>query len=209
MTNVYEDISRVTCQQFAIRNTFSSRCIRHTSFSYLIHHGAATALGSASPRRRKCSLLHVKVRSGCQHDTTNVGFREPCRANVTTTTATWARVSWCQKIDNRECDNPPSAREENICETANPVLDDVRRRVPSHHVNRVVAARRNMWTRRSLNDKLYHVNSKRVALTSKGILNQFLYRPIADRNEAFFFFYCIEKLYVYREKTVLLKNIKM
>lgn len=81
-THVHEDIPRVTCQQFAIRNTFSSRCIRHTSFSHLIHHGAATALGSASPRRRKCSLLHVKVRSGCQRDTTNAGLR----ANVTTTT---------------------------------------------------------------------------------------------------------------------------
>jgi len=112
-----------SCQHFAIRNTFSSRCIRHTSFLHLIHHDAATALGSASPCRRKCSLLHVKVRSGCQHGTTNVRLARAA--------PTWRR----QRLRERERRDArkliiagaitPSAREENICETSQsaPALD--------------------------------------------------------------------------------------
>lgn len=86
--------SPATHQHFAIRIAFSSRRIRHTSAPHLIHQRAATALGGVSPRRRKCSLLHVKVRSGCQRDATNVRFASQRRQRTATCRGYW-------KIDNR------------------------------------------------------------------------------------------------------------
>lgn len=91
--------SPATRQHFAIRIAFSSRRIRHTSAPHLIHQRAATALGGMSPRRRKCSLLHVKVRSGCQRDATNVGLR----ANVDYGRQ---RVAGTGKLIIAGCDNP-------------------------------------------------------------------------------------------------------